>query len=204
MTPSGFLGAIATVLSMLFIWPQVLRIFRNDTVEGLAPLGALQGMSGSILWAIYGLSQGVFPVFGSNVLVAVAVGLICSAMVRHGVIARQTLFGVATAMIGLGFVTAAISTTIVGALAFAVGALSVVPQTVKVLRDPNLNGVSVSSNSLLFFTAAAWLCYGLMIGDALVAAPNFLVIPCSAVIVQRAHASQRKSKDQAGELANAG
>ena len=187
---------------MLFIWPQVFRIYRNNTVEGLAPLGALQGMSGSILWATYGLAQGVFPVFGSNVLVAVAVGLICVAMTRHGVVARQALFAVTVVVLGIGFVTAAVSPTVVGALAFVVGALSVVPQTVKVLRDPNLNGVSVSSNTLLFFTASAWLCYGLLIGDALVAAPNFLVIPCSAVIVQRAHASQKRHVESA--LTNVG
>jgi uncharacterized protein with PQ loop repeat len=112
------------------------------------------------------------------------------------------LFAVTVVVLGIGFVTAAVSPTVVGALAFVVGALSVVPQTVKVLRDPNLNGVSVSSNTLLFFTASAWLCYGLLIGDALVAAPNFLVIPCSAVIVQRAHVSQKRHVES--DLANVG
>lgn len=177
---------------MLFIWPQVFRVYRNGTVEGLAPLGALQGMSGSILWSTYGLSQTDIPLFGSNLLLAVAIGLLAMAMVRHDVLKRSTVFGLVTAVIGLGFVTAAVSTTLLGMLAFLVGALSVLPQTVKVLRDPDLQGVSVSSNALLFATASMWLCYGFAIGDALVTLPNFLVIPCSAIIVAKARAAQSK------------
>lgn len=178
---------------MLFIWPQVFRVYRNDTVEGLAPLGALQGMSGSILWSIYGLARTDIPLFGSNLLIAVAIALLCVAMTRHGVVDRSTVFGLVATVIGVGLVASAVSTPLVGTLAFVIGALSVVPQTVKVLRDPDLNGVSVSSNALLFVTASTWMAYGIAIGDALVALPNVLVIPCSAIIVARAWASQRRS-----------
>ena len=193
VSPTNLLGLVASVLSMLFIWPQVFRVYRNDTVEGLAPLGALQGMSGSILWSTYGLSQSDIPLFGSNLLVAVAIGLLSMAMVRHGVVKRTTVFGLVAIVIGIGFVTAAVSTIMLGMLAFVVGALSVLPQTFKVLRDPDLQGVSVSSNALLFATASTWLCYGLAIGDALVTMPNLLVIPCSAIIVAKARAAQSKS-----------
>lgn len=193
MTLQNLLGIVASALSMLFIWPQVFRVYRNDTVEGLAPLGALQGMSGSILWAIYGLAQTDMPLFGSNLLLAVAIGLIGAAMTRHGVLARSVFSAVVTVVVGVGFVAAAVSTSFVGILAFGVGALSVLPQTVKVLRDPDLNGVSVSSNSLLFVTCCAWLSYGLTIGDTLVWLPNVLVIPCSALIVAKARTSQRRA-----------
>lgn len=204
VSPTNLLGLVASLLSMSFIWPQVYRVYRNDTVEGLAPLGALQGMSGSILWSTYGLARTDIPLFGSNLLVAVAIGLMSLAMVRHGIIKRSTVLALVTTVIGIGFVTAAVSTTLLGMLAFVVGALSVLPQTFKVLRDPNLQGVSVSSNALLFATSSMWLCYGLVISDALVTLPNFLVIPCSAVIVQRARASQRRTALEVGELANAG
>jgi uncharacterized protein with PQ loop repeat len=106
---------------------------------------------------------------------------------------RTTVFGLVTIVIGLGFVTGAVSTTLLGMLAFAVGALSVLPQTFKVLRDPDLQGVSVSSNALLFVTSSTWMCYGLAIGDALVTLPNVLVIPCSAIIVAKARAAQRRA-----------
>ncbi|MBU3703507.1 MAG: hypothetical protein FGM42_03940 [Ilumatobacteraceae bacterium] len=193
MTLQNLLGIVASTLSMLFIWPQVFRVYHNDTVEGLAPLGALQGMSGSILWAVYGLAQTDIPLFGSNLLLAVAIALLGVAMTRHGVLSRTVLSTVITVVLGVGFITASVSTSLVGILAFGVGALSVLPQTVKVLRDPDLNGVSVSSNSLLFVTCCAWLSYGLTIGDTLVWLPNVLVIPCSALIVVKARASQRRT-----------
>ncbi len=193
VSPTDLLGALASALSMLFIWPQVFRVYRNDTVEGLAPLGALQGMSGSILWSTYGLAQGDLPLFGSNLLVAVAVGLLAHQMTRHGVINRSTLFGVVASVLGVGFVATSVSTALVGALAFGIGALSILPQTIKVLRESDLHGVSVSSNALLFVTSTTWMCYGIAIGDALVTLPNVLVIPCSAIIVLRARGAQRAS-----------
>lgn len=193
MTLQNLLGLVASTLSMLFIWPQVFRVYRNNTVEGLAPLGALQGMSGSILWAIYGLAQTDIPLFGSNLLLSVAIALLGIAMTRHGVLSRSVLSTAVTVVVGVGFVAASISTSLVGVLAFVIGALSVLPQTFKVLRDPDLNGVSVSSNSLLFVTACAWLSYGLTIGDTLVWLPNVLVIPCSALIVVKARSSQRRA-----------
>lgn len=178
---------------MLFIWPQVIRVYRNDTVEGLAPLGALQGMSGSILWSIYGLSQSDVPLFGSNLLIAVAIALLCGAMTRHGIIKRSTVFGLVAAVLGVGLLASAVSTALVGGLAFVIGALSILPQTFKVIRDPDLNGVSVTSNALLLACASTWMAYGIAIGDALVTFPNVLVIPCSAIIVARAWASQRRT-----------
>ena len=178
---------------MLFIWPQVFRVYRNNTVEGLAPLGAIQGMSGSMLWSIYGLSQSDMPLFGSNLLLSVAIALLGVAMMRHGVLSRGTLLGVVVGVLGMGVAATAISSSLVGVLAFAIGASSVLPQTFKVLRDPDLDGVSVSSNSLLFVTSSAWLTYGLAISDTLVWLPNLLVIPCSALIVAKARASQRRT-----------
>lgn len=190
VSPTDLLGLIASILSMLFIWPQVFRVYRNNTVEGLAPLGALQGMSGSILWSIYGLSQSDMPLFGSNLLLSIAIALLAVAMTRHRILASSTLFLVVAGILGVGFVAGSVSTTLLGMLAFAVGALSVIPQTVKVLRDPDLQGVSVSSNSLLFVTSCAWMSYGVAIRDTLVWLPNVLVIPCSAIIVAKARAAQ--------------
>jgi uncharacterized protein with PQ loop repeat len=154
-------------------------------------------MSGSILWSTYGLSQSDMPLFGSNLLLSVAIGLLAVAMTRHRILTRSTLSAVVAGVLGVGFLAGAVSTTLLGMLAFAVGALSVIPQTVKVLRDPDLQGVSVSSNSLLFVTSCAWMSYGFAIGDTLVWLPNVLVIPCSAIIVAKARVSQSQHADAA-------
>jgi len=193
VSPTNLLGLVASGLSMFFIWPQVLRVYRKDTVEGLAPFGALQGMSGSLLWSIYGFARGDIPLFGSNLLLAIAISLLGVAMTRHGVLPRTTLPGVALIVLCTGLTAVALSTALVGVLAFLIGTSSVLPQTFKVLCDPDLAGVSVSSNSLLFVTSTAWLTYGLAIGDTLVWLPNLLIIPCSALIVAKARVSQRRT-----------
>ena len=42
VTLQNVLGIVASILSMLFIWPQVILVYRNKTVEGLSPIGALR------------------------------------------------------------------------------------------------------------------------------------------------------------------
>ncbi len=188
---SDLLGLVATSLSMLFIWPQVFRVYRRNTVEGIAPLGVLQGVSGSILWFTYGLAVGDLAVFGSNFMLSIAVGTVGVALVRHGVLPSSRLFGTAAAVLAVAFVCASFSQTLVGLVAFVVGASSILPQTFLAARSPDLRGVSVPSNALLFGATVAWLSYGLAVGDVLVMLPNLLVMPCSAFIVMKAAASQR-------------
>ena len=81
---------------------------------------------------------------------------------------------------------------ILGWLAIVVGATSVLPQTVHVLRVPVLTGVSVSMYGLLSVAAASWAVYGVLIGDPLVVLTNLLVLPCAAVVVTRTWVSQRQ------------
>ena len=188
---SDLLGLLATALSMLFVWPQVFRVYRRNIVEGIAPLGVLQGVSGSILWFTYGLSIGDLAVFGSNFMLSIAVGAVGLALVRHGGLPASRLFGTAAAVLGFAFVCATFSETLVGLVAFIVGAASILPQTFLAARQPDLRGVSVPSNALLFGATVAWFSYGLAVGDLLVMAPNLLVMPCSAFIVVKAAASQR-------------
>ncbi|NBX12743.1 MAG: PQ-loop repeat-containing protein, partial [Acidimicrobiia bacterium] len=46
-------GYVATLFSMAFIWPQVVRAHRRNTVEGLAPLGQVIGSVATVLWGVY-------------------------------------------------------------------------------------------------------------------------------------------------------
>jgi uncharacterized protein with PQ loop repeat len=188
---SDLLGLVATSLSMLFICPQVIRVYRKNTVEGIAPLGVLQGVAGSILWSVYGLSRDDIAVFGSNFMLSIAVGMVGLALVRHGALKSVRLFGTAAGVFGFAFLCASVSEAAVGLIAFVVGALSILPQTFMAAREPDLRGVSVPSNALLFAATVAWLSYGLSVGDILIALPNLLVMPCSAFIVVKASASQR-------------
>jgi len=182
VTLQNILGIVASILSMLFIWPQVILVYRNKTVEGLSPLGALQGICGSTLWSVYGLSQSDVAVGGSNFLIVVAISLLARAMVKHGTLSASRLYSTVFAIVAFSFICVSISPPVTGFNAFIVGASSVLPQTITSAKSDDLSGVSLPTYVLLFFTAVAWSAYGFIVEDALVVLPNVVVIPCAIFI----------------------
>ncbi len=182
MTLQNILGIVASIMSMLFIWPQVILVYRSNTVEGLSPIGALQGICGSTLWSVYGLSRGDAAVSGSNFLIVVAIALLARAMVKHGTLPAARLYSIMFGITAFAFVCVSVSPEVTGFLAFIVGASSVLPQTFTSAKSDDLSGVSLPTYVLLFFTAIAWFAYGLIAKDALVVLPNVIVIPCAVFI----------------------
>ena len=55
------LGLCCTALSVAFVWPQVARVYRQHTVDGIAPNGTLHGAVASGLWMLYGLARKTAP-----------------------------------------------------------------------------------------------------------------------------------------------
>ena len=74
-----------------------------------------------------------------------------------------------------------------------VGATSVLPQTVHVLRASSLHGVSVPTYALLCVTTLSWASYGVGIGDPLVVVTNLLVLPCAALVMGRTWLFQQRA-----------
>ena len=182
VTLQNILGIVASILSMLFIWPQVILVYRSNTVEGLSPIGALQGICGSTLWSVYGLSQSDVAVGGSNLLIVVALALLARAMVKHGTLPASRLYVTIFAITAFSFICVSVSPGVTGFIAFVVGASSVLPQTFTSAKSDDLSGVSLPTYVLLFFTAVAWSAYGFIVKDALVVLPNVVVIPCAIFI----------------------
>ncbi len=182
VTLQNILGIVASIMSMLFIWPQVILVYRNNTVEGLSPLGALQGICGSTLWSVYGLSRSDVAVGGSNFLIVVALALLAQAMVKHGTLPASRLYVTIFTITAFSFICVSVSPGVTGFIAFVVGASSVLPQTFTSAKSDDLSGVSLPTYVLLFFTAVAWSAYGFIVEDALVVLPNVVVIPCAIFI----------------------
>jgi len=187
------LGWWCTALSVAFVWPQVARVYRQHTVDGIAPKGTLHGATASALWMLYGLATGDAAISAANAAVVVAMTLIAVQQVRHGVLPLRTAVGTALVVAAVGGMAVAISPTVVGWLAIAAGATSVLPQTVHVLRAPTLHGVSVPTYLLLCLTTLSWATYGVLIGDPLVVVTNLLVLPCAALVMTRTWAAQRRA-----------
>src|SRR5262245_39597323 len=108
------LGWWCTALSVAFVWPQVARVYRQHTVEGIAPKGTLHGGVASALWMLYGLSLGDPAITVANAAVVLAMSLIAAQQVRHGALAGRVAAATAVAVALVGGIGVAISPNLVG------------------------------------------------------------------------------------------
>ena len=187
------LGLWCTALSVAFVWPQVARVYRQRTVEGIAPNGTLHIAAAASLWMIYGIARADLAISAANAAVVVAMVLIASQQIRYETLTARTAALTALAIAVVGGCGLAISPDVVGWLAIAAGATSALPQTFHVLRAPSLHGVSVPTYALLCVTTVSWASYGFGVGDPLVVVTNLVVLPCAALVLARTLMSRRSA-----------
>lgn len=192
MTFSSILGAACTILGLSFVWPQVIRVFRVG-VEGISPRGQLQGISGGTLWTVYGFAKMNPPLIVANLTCLVLASTIAAVMVRHRKMPAWHLVATIGTFLAFGTAMCFISPAITGWFAIVLGATSILPQTWYALHYADLSGLSIPMYTLLVINCSLWLLYGFVIGDILVSMPNFLVTPCSAIILMKAWRYQRRS-----------
>ena len=185
-------GAAATVLSVAFSWPQVVRGWRTDSTEGVVPRSFLQGACGSTLWTVYGVALGDAPLVVSNASIVLASLLVLVLCVRHRRIRAVEVAGLVAASLAVGLAAAARSDSTLGWCALLVGAPAIVPQTWRVWRTERLYGVSAVMYATLAVCCGVWMAYGFIIGDLFVAMPNVIGISCASYIAWRAHDSHRR------------
>lgn len=187
---TAVLAPVCTALSVSFIWPQVLRIYRMNTVDGLAPIGTLHGLCGCSLWTMYGVARGVVPLMVSNGVVGIALLLIAAAQIRHRALRPALLFGTLAGIAAVGGAALSISPVLAGWLAIVVGVTSIVPQTFHVARADDLDAVSVPMYALVVLNAVLWSLYGVLIHDWLIVLPNVLILPCALFVGTKAWRKQ--------------
>jgi MtN3 and saliva related transmembrane protein len=196
---TAILAPICTAIAMVLIWPQVIRVYKLNSVEGIAPIGTLHGITGTVLWVTYGVSQGIIPVVGANIGIGVALVLIGAAQSRHGVLRRTVLVGWLAFVVVAALATLAVSPTLTGWLATVVGVTSILPQVAHAARTDDLSAVSRPTYMLICASTVIWSVYGALIGDVMVIVSNVLIVPCAAFVLVQATRSQAAA---AGELAS--
>ena len=180
------LGPVCTVLSVSLVWPQVVRVYRIDSVEGLAPSGTLHGLAACTLWTLYGSAQHVTPLVVSNSAIGVAMLLIAAAQIRHRTLRVGTLTAVAVAIIAVGATALAISTSFAGWVAIVVGVTSILPQTAYAAKADDLSAVSLPMYAILLLTAVLWSIYAVLIGNRIIVVTNALISPCALFVAVKA------------------
>lgn len=191
MTLEAVSGTVATVLAVVFIWPQVIRVYAKRSVEGVAAHSQLIGMSGTLMWLTYGIVTDRLPMVLSNLNIEVAILALMVMLVRKRSLPmwQPALVFVATLLFCV--VAAQISPTIIGVTGVLIGTPAIFPQVWRALRTQHLLGVSVTSYLLLASMGTGWFTYGLTIGDPVVSYPNLVLIPSASYIAWKAWYSRR-------------
>jgi len=192
VTLADVLGAVATVLSVVFILPQVFRVYAKRSTEGVSAMGQLQNLFASSLWCAYGIMLDRWPQIISSLSIGTANLLILLLQWRYRDIKGRTLWPVFTLSVVLAVWWSQVSVNLIGAVAMVAGGQSIIPQAWRVWKSEHLYGVSVSTYLLLTAMASSWLVYGIVVGDWFIAGPNVIGVPCAAYITWRAWRSYER------------
>ncbi len=171
--------------------PQIVRTFRNRAVPGVSAMSwALTALS-CMTWMLYGIRAHEIPQIPGNVLIisgaVVIVLAVPSAISAPGRALRLSV--PALAIVGLATVLPPAS---IGFLAFGIGLVSALPQTVESLTRPRqaTSAVSVPAWLLRGASQVAWLVYALVLHDLTITISATFILASSLLLV----ASERRRR----------
>ena len=193
MTLANLSGSIAALLGVVFIWPQVIRVYAKQSVEGVSGLSHLIGLSGTLMWFTYAISTQSLPMLISNANIEIAIIALMVMLVRKRALPLWlpvTVFAVTAAYC---VVLNAVVPSAVGITGVLIGTPAILPQVWRAIRSEYLLGVSASSNLLLASMSLGWFTHGILIDDPIVSHPNFLLAPSALFIAWKAWSSQRRA-----------
>lgn len=160
--------AIANVMGAGMIVPQVLRIRRRRSADGLSGAWVGVGIGLNVWWFLYATAEhlwGLLPVsIGAGVLYGVMAAQLTGIDGRRalGAIGRGiAIAGLvpAAALVGAGWTAAGLTLGSAYAVQFA-------PATAAALRAPSVEGISPLTWTMALLEALIWLTYGLATADA--------------------------------------
>jgi uncharacterized protein with PQ loop repeat len=189
-------GTIATMLGVAFIWPQVIRVYAKKSVEGVAPLGTIISIAGTIMWLIYGVATESIPMVLSNLNIEIAFLFLAAYLVHKQALPLWAPILAFVGTLAFSLLIVQFSVTLLGLAGVFIGTPAIFPQFWRAVRTPRLYGVSVVSFALLATMGVGWFTYGLTIGDPVVSYPNLVLIPCSSYIAWKAWRSHHHSMSQ--------
>jgi PAS domain S-box-containing protein/putative nucleotidyltransferase with HDIG domain len=188
LSATTVLAVVCPVLTVARGVPQGARLRRSGGT-GVSQGTWLLVVVVAELWLAYGLVFRVPAEVAANVPNALLAGMIVLLVARSRatigpsvaqlVLLSATATGIALASLAVHVGWALSAPAVLGSLGLYL------PQLVKVLREDNLAGVSLTTWSIAFATALAWGIYGLLIHQAPIWIPSVVTVPSSFLIVAR-------------------
>lgn len=192
MTAAQILGAAAAASSLLFVWPQVVRLVRTGDVDGVSVPATLWASVAYVLWMIYGGREGLPFVVLANLQATVGFLLVVVLAARRRPEPPVVWAAAATGAVLLATAALAAPTAAVGAMAIVAGSSGFVPQTIVALREDDLSGLSITTYLLIALSTSVWAAYGIAEADPFLVAPTVLILPCALLIAARIRLTSRR------------
>ena len=193
MTLANLSGSIAALLGVVFIWPQVIRVYAKQSVEGVSGLSHLIGLSGTLMWFTYAISTESLPMLISNANIEIAIIALMVMLVRKRALPLWLPVTVFAVTVAYCVVLNLVAPSAVGITGVLIGTPAILPQVWRAVRTEYLIGISASSYLLLATMSLGWFTHGMLIDDAIVSYPNFLLAPSALFIAWKAWSSQRRA-----------
>jgi uncharacterized protein with PQ loop repeat len=184
MTAAAVLGTMAAASSLLFVWPQVVKLARTRDVDGVSVPATLFAMAGYSIWMLYGVREGLPFVFAANLQAVIGFGLVVVMAASHRRVEPRVWPGAAAGLAFILVVFAAVPPAL-GGLAVLVSSIGFVPQAVVAVREPDLSGLSIWTYVLIALSTSVWAAYGLAEGDPYLVAPTLVILPSALTIAVR-------------------
>ncbi len=193
-----YLGYLGAAIGVCMVIPQITRTYRNRALGGVSVLSwSLNGLS-SFTWLLYGIRASEMPQIPGNVLIVSGSVVIALAVPSPAHRARRALTIGLAAMVLVAMATV-VPPTAVGFLAFGLGIVSMLPQTVRSLRRRagEVSAVSVPTWILFALSQACWLGYGVAARDIVVTISASWIM-ASSTAISLSEVRQRRRPGLAG------
>lgn len=188
VTTAGVLAVVSPVLTVGRAVPQTARLVRSGA-SGVSAATWILIFVTAELWCAYGVFAHVPAELAANIpngaLALVVVVLTGRRRAATGrLLAAASILTVTAAVLVAICVHDGVSGIVSGVA--VMGSITLYfPQVIKVLREPDVTGVSLVTWMLALASAISWGVYGLLIHKLPVFLPNVVMGPCAFVIVMR-------------------
>ncbi len=160
LSAADVLGIVAMAAFVVRLLPQPVKLLRTGVPDGVSPMTAINIALTEVAWLIYGLVEGLVPVWAVS-LPALPLALWTVVLLRRRITGRDLLGAAAWS-------TVIAVTWVFGVLGVAL-ALSVLvnygPQVWVAVRSERLEGIAAATWWLAIVDAATWSAYGLAVSD---------------------------------------
>lgn len=174
------LGWLATAAFLVRLLPQPVRLVRTGVPHGVSPMAVLNIALTELAWLVYGLSEGLVPVWAVS-LPAFPLGMWTVVLVRRQ-FTRRDLAGSSVWLLAIvvGWVTGTLAVVLAVSVLVNYG-----PQVVAAVRGHRLEGLAPATWYLALADAALWGAYGLAVDDpALLGYCAVLTISAAVILVR--------------------